>query len=898
VDLRAGERGPALRAAASLFGLIAGHTILETARDAVFLVKLPVSRLGLVYALLAGLSLVAVRINAAFVQRFGRRNGLVITLMAAAYGTTMIYLAPRTPVMAYVLYLWSALLGTVMVVQFWMLAGHNFTVAQGKRLFGPLAAGGVLGAVAGASGAAALLMRFHVGALLPAASAVFLATGLLLTAEPSDQTAPRAGEAPRVVAWGGLGGDPYLRRLGGLIAVITAAVLVADYLFKSTVVAALPRDELGPFIARYYALLNAVALLVQLGLTGLVVRRLGVIGSLLVLPAFLLAGAAGVVASGGALVAVLLTRGADGALRHSLNRVAFELTWMPVADGVKSVAKAFADTALGRGVQALVAGVLFALAMFSLDRPLVLAGLILLLSLSAVALIVSMRRPYLDLFRRALQRPSLPGDVGGIELDLDSAEVLIEALSSRDPARAIAAMDLLASQRRARLVPSLILYHDAPAVLIRALEVIATPDRRDWVELAQRLLDHQDEGVRVAAVRALVGIDQHEAAMARLFDISPAVRAHTAFWLAARDDVAEPHRDPRIRDILAIEGSKRSQARGALLDATARRGDQRWAELLLEIAEDNDHALNAQLAEAVTQVRDPRFIDLLLSRLGGREGRGQLRRALASYGAPALEALGRAIADPHTSPRLRLHLPRTISQFGSQAAADLLVDILSNDRSGAVRFKALRGVGRMIEGGALFVDRGRVMAQARRDLTEVFRLRGLRVGLGDPRRAPPEAQGSAGLLLELLEDKERLAVERVFRLLQIVHRRDDLRSAHLALSSSERRMRATSAEFLDALTIRYVLLGEDHGVVRDLIRILADDLPEAEQVARAAEAHRAASPPARPEEALAELLRARDPAVASIAARLASDLGIERIVRDIQRASQERPAVNPEAAHG
>jgi len=898
MDLRAGERAPALRAFASLFGLIAGHTILETARDAIFLVKLPVSRLGLVYALLAGLSLVAVRINAAFVQRFGRRNALIFTLMAAAYGTTMIYLAPRTPLMAYVLYLWSALLGTVMVVQFWMLAGHNFTVSQGKRLFGALAAGGVLGAVAGASSAAALLMRFHVGSLMVVASLVFLATGLVLTAEPSDQTAPSATTARAPDPWGALRGDPYLRRLGALIAVITAAVLVADYLFKSTAAASIPRAELGAFIARYYAVLNAVALVVQLGITGFAVRRLGVIGALLVLPAFLLIGAGGVVVSGGALAAVLLTRGADGALRHSLNRVALELTWMPVSDAVKSVAKAFTDTALGRGVQAVVAGILFGLAMLSLDRPIVLGGLIALFAGSAVGLVASLRRPYLDLFRRALSRGSLPSEVGDLELDLDSAEVLIEALSSREPGRAVAAMDLLASQRRARLIPSLILYHDAAPVLLRALDVVATPDRRDWIELAQRLLDHQDEGVRVAAVRALVGVDRHEEAVTRLSDISPAVRAHTAFWLVSRDQVAEPHRDPRIRDIMAIEGPRRLQARGALLDAMARRGDQGWAELILEIAASDDHALNAQLAEAVTQVRDPRFVDLLISRLDAREGRGALRRALVSYGPEALEALARAIGDPHTSPRLRLHLPRTISQFGDQAAADLLIGILSSEPSGTVRYKALRGLGRMVEVRGVAIDRGRVAAQLRRTLVEVFRLRGLRLALGDASKAPAAAQQSARLLIELLEDKERQAIERAFRLLQIVHRSEDLRSAYLALSSSERRLRATAAEFLDALTVRYALLGEDHAVSRELLRLLADDLPAREQVARAAAAHRAPAAPRGPEAALAELLLERDPAVGSIASRLASDLGVERMVREIQRSTAERAAVSPELAHG
>ena len=875
VDLRPGERGLALRAMAALFGLIAGHTILETARDTLFLGKLPASRLTLVYAALAGLSLVAVKVNAAFVQRFGRRNTLIFTLMAAAYGTTVIHLTPRTPEMAFVLYLWSGLLGTVMVVQFWMLAGHTFTVAQGKRLFGPLAAGGVLGAVTGAGAAAAILTRFHVGSLLVVASVVFLATGLLLTGEASDHTRPSVSEeAPGTsVAWSGLRGDPYLLRLCGLVAAVTAAVLIADYLFKSRAAAAYRGQELGSFIAQYYAVLNAVALVVQLALTSVAVRRLGVIGALSVLPGLLFLGAGGVVLTGGALFATLMTRGADGAMRHSLHRVALELTWMPVPDSVKGLAKTFADTVLGRGVQAVVAAILLGLAVLSLDHPVVLGGLIAALAAAAIALSVSLRRPYLALFRRALARSSMPSEVGDLELDLDSVEVLIEALSSREPNRAVAAIDLLAAQHRARLIPSLILYHESDQVVIRALDAIATPDRTDWIPLAERLLDHQDEAVRVAAVRALVGSAQHEAAETRLSDISPAVRAHTAFCLLLREKAALPHRDPRIREILAIDGARRLEARGALLDALARRGDDRWRDVILEIADAGEDTLNTQLAEAMTRVRDPAFVDILVDRVDAREGRSAVRRALVAYGDEALEALARKLRDPDTDPHLRLHLPRTISQFRSQAAADLLIDLLTGDRSGAVRYKALRGLGRMIEGSQLKVDRDRLIGQLRLNLVEVLRLRGLLVALRDERDLPAAAQVSRRLLVELLDDKQRQAIERVFRVLQIVHRSEDLRSAYLALSTGDRRIAATAAEFLDALTVRYRLHGPDYQASRDLLRILADDLPVREQIARADGL--VPPPPASPRAALAQLVREPDVAVATIAAHHARNLGDE-----------------------
>src|SRR5436190_6232 len=73
--------------------------------------------------------------NARFVRRFGQRNALIFTLLAAAYGTTVLHFTPLRPFALFVLYTWSALLGTVLGVQFWMFAGQRFTVTQGKRLF-------------------------------------------------------------------------------------------------------------------------------------------------------------------------------------------------------------------------------------------------------------------------------------------------------------------------------------------------------------------------------------------------------------------------------------------------------------------------------------------------------------------------------------------------------------------------------------------------------------------------------------------------------------------------------------------------------------------------------------------------------------------------------------------
>ncbi|HEU4537929.1 MAG TPA: hypothetical protein VFS00_27605, partial [Polyangiaceae bacterium] len=143
IDVRAGERGPLLATAGTYFLLIAGHTLLETARDALFLSRLPPRSLGLVYGALALASLPVAIAGDAFARRFGRKSALVVLLLGAAYGTMVLSRQAMGPAAVFGVYLWSGLLGTVLAAQFWLLTDQVFTVSQGGRLFGPIAAGGL-----------------------------------------------------------------------------------------------------------------------------------------------------------------------------------------------------------------------------------------------------------------------------------------------------------------------------------------------------------------------------------------------------------------------------------------------------------------------------------------------------------------------------------------------------------------------------------------------------------------------------------------------------------------------------------------------------------------------------------------------------------------------------------
>lgn len=884
-DLRPGELALVSRSGATLFGLIAAHTLLETARDALFLGKLPVGRLPLVYGLLALLSVGAAKANARFIDAFGRRNALIFTLLGSAFGTVVLFLLGTSETVVFVLYAWSGLLGSILVVQFWMLVGHLYTVSQGKRLFGLLAAGGVLGAVVGAGMAAMALGPLEVRELLLIASALFLATAFFLTTEQVDEVVPDQPEAERarsaVNGIFGLFADyPYLFRLAVLVGLSTAAVLTTDYLFKAVAASSRSAAELGPFFARYYAVLNSVALIVQIFVSGALVRRVGVLGAFLVLPTLLAAGGVGSLIAGGGLI-VLATKGADGALRHSLHRIAQELLWMPLPEHVRARAKGVVDAVVVRGAQALTAGVLFLLATLGQDDIRVLAGLVAALSLSWVIVGLRLRRPYLDLFRAALGQRS---GRGRLELDLRSVEVVVESLSSRDPQQAIAAIDLLTASGRTKLIPALILYHESEEVLLRALEVVPDPDRRDWVPLAERLLSHAREEIRVAALEALARAGHRDAVKSRLLDISPWVRAYAAFWLAQSREQDAPAEDGAIQLLLDMPGSSGRRARAGLLQAIERSGDARWADLLLDLATSEEPEVAQAAVRAMSHVRDGRFIPLLVGRLAIRDGRSTVREAIVALGEPAFAALEAGLKSSATDPRVRVHLPATIARFADRRAAEVLLEALEATADGRVRFKVLRALVLLSAKTMVPLDREVLERRMLHDLREHYRLAALHLCLERAlAEAGPAGQESGELLVGLLSDKREQALERVFLLLQAGFPKEDLRRVRAAACSSDRRRRAQAQEFLDALT-----LSAKTPEVRPLLRLAVDDLGPEERLQRA-RAELGTPLVSEPDAALQELLQESDAAVSGLAAYHILESGRSGFRQEIIERTRRRP---------
>ncbi len=458
----------------TLLGILASYALLETARDALFLARLSPNELPWIYIVMA---VVAV----ALAELPGRGLGLPRSLrlsgtlaFGAAVTLAFFFLGPAAhPWLLRAFYVWVGAIATLAGVQFWVLLGDVYTITQAKRLYRAIGTGSLAGAALGAGVARVAAGAFPAQALIALGAALMAVTAGL--AFVLGRQVPEKLDAPATGRWrlGDIRGffqrEPYVTRLAGLVLVSSVAVTIADFVFKSEVARQVAPEDLARFFATFYGLLSVSALVVQVVLMGWILRVFDVHRALWALPLLVLGGASGVVVGGG-LVAALLMKGADGALRPSLNRTSTELLFLPIPDRLRSRVKPAIDVIGQRGGQAVAS--LFILSQLALGRgDAVLAFFVIVLCVVWIAAIAELRPHYVEMFRRALREGILEARGGLPELDLVSLETLFASLNSRDDDEVVAALELLHAEDRIHLVPALVLYHPAPVVVLRALEL-------------------------------------------------------------------------------------------------------------------------------------------------------------------------------------------------------------------------------------------------------------------------------------------------------------------------------------------------------------------------------------------------------------------------------------------
>ncbi len=367
VLMRPGEAVAVLCSAAYFFCILLAYYLLRPMRDE-FGIRGELEDLPWLWTGTTIAMLIAAPAFAWLVSRFPRRTFLPATYHFFAANLLVFYallmLMPESAHknIGYAFYIWLSVFNLFAVSVFWGFMADLWRPEQSKRLFGAIAVGGTLGAIAGSSIPALLAKQIGNTAHLLLLSVVMLelATFFIwrLTSGMSRDGSQRAATPePTTNIWAGftlLARSPYLMAMAlyMLIYTVTSTFL---YFEQARIVKATFTDSAArtAAFAQVDLATNILTLLTQVFLTGRIVKKLGVVAGLCIVPIVSILGFAAlwIAPHAGwpvfaAFAVVQVTR---RSAHYALDRPSREILYTPLGPDEKYKAKSFIDTFIYRG---------------------------------------------------------------------------------------------------------------------------------------------------------------------------------------------------------------------------------------------------------------------------------------------------------------------------------------------------------------------------------------------------------------------------------------------------------------------------------------------------------------------------------------------------------------------
>ncbi|HYM82101.1 MAG TPA: HEAT repeat domain-containing protein [Candidatus Limnocylindria bacterium] len=828
LELEPHELRHALTLALVLFGITSSYTLVKTARDSLYLSRLPAQSLPYVYLGVGGLTLLVSQV----VAKLTRRVPTWVTLVAAA-AIASVSLAAFAPFfrsergwLPVAFYLWVNVYGLILVSQFWAFTNSISDPRLAKRIFGMIGGGGILGGLIGGLTASALGPALGLDALaFSAALLVALVVPLIVTGVRRGHT-PAEAVAARPERTQSPWSSSYVRWLAiaSLCSVIITGVL--DYQLKVEIQNRYPtRTALAQFFGMFYTAMNLGALAVQMIVTRWSLSTLGASSSSLVLPAGLGIGAVATLLAPGALT-VLGTRLWDQIIRLSLNKAAVELFYFPLEPALRRHAKAVIEAGLervGDGIAGLmILGIGIA---FGVDTWTIAVLIVVVVAIWLVAW-YELRRGYERELSRTLNRLHVDPEQMTIRLrERRLLKEMVRLLDSPYERVVMHGMDLLEDSAMPLLEKRLprLVEHASARVRGRALELIATFQTDSAREQVRALLNDEDPAVRLGALRATcaLGRGRPTRTLDPFFDDQdPRLRA-TALQCLVQFAPAEE--DARVHDILEPRlrdgaTARRIEAVEALAVAPTQ---SRLHDLLTPLLADPDLEVRNAALRAAASGKRREHIPMLIEALGKSETERAARAGLAAMGEIVVGTLADLLVDTGVRIEVRREIPRVLREIPTSES--ILALFRFRDRSDMVlTYRVLKACNRIRRANPEIAFPSE---QVREDLE--YEVRTYWLGFLQRRAFTSVEGGSAETFLSAVLD-ERLAqtLNRVFRRLALIYPPDTIYAAYRGRGSGKPHLRGNALEYLET-----ALSAED----RELVLPLLDDTPDEEQLPRAQE---------------------------------------------------------------
>jgi AAA family ATP:ADP antiporter len=286
------------------------------------------------------------------VERHSRINVVLGTclVVSALLVIFRILLDYPGPLAAAGFYVFVDILGVVLIEQFWSLTNSIYTTQEGKSWYGIVGTGGLIGGVLGGWVAAMFIKHtpLQTPDLLLTAAAIIAIIFVLTWFMGRAGIFCEVDHVVRIIepssgGWRILSHSRYLLLIAAILLLAQLASPIVEYQFLNSVEASYPeREARTAFLSLFFAVLGAVSIAVNIGITPLVHRALGAIAGLLVQPLMIWI-FSWCFSFQSTLFFAGATKISDRAMSYSINRASKELLYVPVDSVLIYQAKAWID---------------------------------------------------------------------------------------------------------------------------------------------------------------------------------------------------------------------------------------------------------------------------------------------------------------------------------------------------------------------------------------------------------------------------------------------------------------------------------------------------------------------------------------------------------------------------
>jgi AAA family ATP:ADP antiporter len=301
--------------------------------------------------------------------------------------------------------------------------------------------------------------------------------------------------------------------------------------------------------------------------------------------------------------------------------------------------------------------------------------------------------------------------------------------------------------------------------------------------------------------------------------------------------------------------------------------------LLSRLLADSDTHVVCEAIHSVGMLRKRRLVPELLDRLADHRLAPSAAQALGRFGDSIVGGLRDHLCDSAVPIQARREIPSVLMALGTSAAASVLLDnLLQGDTM--LRFRTITALNKLCQlnpGIAMDVQMLETVLAA--EILGHYRSYQILATIG-------ASTDAADPLARALNESMQQELERIFRLLNLLHPRLDLHSAYIGLQSTSASVHDNALEFLDN-----VLKSQ----LRDmLVPLLDSKITVAE---RAKIAHRLVRAKIEnQEQAVAELVASEDPWLKSCGAYAIGTLGIKSLEGQLDRCLNESDPLLRETA--